>query len=314
MYSSCQQPLPHNNPFSHLLAMKCGSYPIHVACASNIPIRDGLWRSLIERDPIVVLKEDINGDNPLSLFWKNVLRFSWARRTESGQRIVCRDGNLSHLSLITPEGYWHHSMFLVRYAKSVMHSAQLQQRLFSPIVSLHDIVTVPRCPPLLVRLAMWNPMWAGDAFTREATTGKLALHCAAAAKPFDNSYMPTHAGNLIPKSVIQILLEANPRAAFIKDNFGRIPLHYAFESGVASSADVVLLLNAYPGGMRVQDPITKLYPFMLLVTRVVNKNHVDSPRRFSNFFSELEQPWKTNQVDTAFIMLRRCPEVVSYHA
>jgi hypothetical protein len=294
--------------------MKCGSYPIHVACANNVCIRDGLWRSLIETDPVVILKEDIHGDNPLSLFWKNVLRFSWARRTESGQRIVCRDGDLSHRSLITPERYWRYSLFLVKHAKSVVHCRQLQLHSFSQVVTIHDMVAMPRCPPLLVRLALWNPMWAGDATTRDVVSGKLALHCAAAAKPFDASYMPPHARNVVPKSVIEILLEANPRSAHVKDNSGRIPLHYAIESGVASAADLFLLWNAYPGGMRVQDPITKLYPFMLLVTRVVSQNPIAGPCRISNFLSELEQPWKTNQVDTAFLMLRRCPEVVTYHA
>ena len=33
----------------------------------------------------LLFKDDMNGDNPLSLFWKNVLRFRWAASLENGK-------------------------------------------------------------------------------------------------------------------------------------------------------------------------------------------------------------------------------------
>jgi ankyrin repeat protein len=55
------------------IQMKCGSCPLHIVTGQNLTIKEELLKTLLLADSSVVLKEDANGDNPLSLLWKNTL-------------------------------------------------------------------------------------------------------------------------------------------------------------------------------------------------------------------------------------------------
>lgn len=85
------------------IPMKCGSYPLHVMCGHNLTIKIDVLSSLLRAAPHVAIEEDINGDNPLSLLWKNVLRFRWAVSLEQGRNDISYiDGGLSWMAVITP--------------------------------------------------------------------------------------------------------------------------------------------------------------------------------------------------------------------
>ncbi len=55
------------------IAMKCGSYPLHILTGQNLTIKEELLETLLHADPSVPFKDDVNGDNPISLLWKNTL-------------------------------------------------------------------------------------------------------------------------------------------------------------------------------------------------------------------------------------------------
>ncbi len=55
------------------IPMKCGSYPLHILTGQNLTIKEELLETLLRADPSVPFKDDINGDNPISLLWKNTL-------------------------------------------------------------------------------------------------------------------------------------------------------------------------------------------------------------------------------------------------
>ena len=68
------------------IPMRCGAYPLHVACGlPHLTLRSEILRSLLDADPTLAFAEDVNGDNPLSILWKNVLRYRWARSAERGE-------------------------------------------------------------------------------------------------------------------------------------------------------------------------------------------------------------------------------------
>ena len=77
-------------------------------------------------------------------------------------------------------------------------------------------------------------------------------------------------GTLDPSFHIQLVLEKHPNLPRMVDNDGRITLHHAAASNSDRLANcrapcetIERILNAYPEGVSVRDPVTKLYPFML---------------------------------------------------
>jgi hypothetical protein len=67
-------------------------------------------------------------------------------------------------------------------------------------------------------------------------------------------------------SVIDILVNANPRAAFIRSSKGpyqgRLPLHLAIDTGKSWSEGVKTIVSAYPEAVSKLDPKTRLFPFL----------------------------------------------------
>lgn len=55
------------------IPMKCGSYPLHILTGQNLTIKEELLETLLRADPSIPFKDDVNGDNPISLLWKNTL-------------------------------------------------------------------------------------------------------------------------------------------------------------------------------------------------------------------------------------------------
>lgn len=55
------------------IPMVCGSYPLHLLTGQNLTIKEELLETLLSADPSIPFKDDINGDNPISLLWKNTL-------------------------------------------------------------------------------------------------------------------------------------------------------------------------------------------------------------------------------------------------
>ena len=53
--------------------MACGSYPLHLLTGQNLTIKEELLEALLSADPRIPFVDDMNGDNPISLLWKNTL-------------------------------------------------------------------------------------------------------------------------------------------------------------------------------------------------------------------------------------------------
>ena len=55
------------------IPMACGSYPLHILTGQNLTLKEELLKILLHADPRVPFIDDVNGDNPISLLWKNTL-------------------------------------------------------------------------------------------------------------------------------------------------------------------------------------------------------------------------------------------------
>jgi hypothetical protein len=271
--------------------MECGSYPLHILCAHNVTIHREMLKTLLDADPTIVWKEDQHGDTPLSLLWKNVLRFRWAQQQqvafeedEDDEDSMDIDSNNprrrrrrpSWMTVITPDQYVEFSFMMIRAALHKQPQAPLY---------LVDICQMPRCPPLLLKLVLEQKeqkestkhLVQGSQFWRatDMDHGMTALHHAARVNPVIWEFVPAHVQILTPVSVVACLLDHFPSLASVKDHSGRIALHYALETafcqpgycGYKCKEQLYRLVNANPDSLRIKDPLSGLYPFALLAAQ-----------------------------------------------
>jgi ankyrin repeat protein len=87
------------------IQMKCGSCPLHIVTGQNLTIKEDLLKTLLSADSSVVLKEDANGDNPLSLLWKNTLV---SREKKIEEKIITKQYVLAELSNFVTNLLFYH--------------------------------------------------------------------------------------------------------------------------------------------------------------------------------------------------------------
>ena len=290
----------------------CGSYPLHVLIGHGITIRkqvlDVLLKADEKRKGKIVWKEDMGGNNPLSLLWKNVLRFRWARQWEeagsgpsprptSPSSIAfphkpMQASDLSWMTVIAPCQFLDFSLTLLQtaYGRTRLH--------------WHDVCGFPRCPPLLVRLLLQQQQHPqsncpsihleGSIYSKD-DYGRLALHRAADSPAVKQTNVPsTLVGHIT--TLVQLLLlhydntdqlnSSQSTPAAVSDRLGRFPLHYACFN--KSSRTLTGLMIACPDALRVSDPVTGLVPVQQVATR-----------------GDLR-----HQMDLTYEMVQACPDVV----
>jgi len=121
---------------------------------------------------------------------------------------------------------------------------------------------------MLVRLLQspeYNAIFgvSGTAYTFDEH-GMLPIHHAVQSPPVTYKFVPFFLKSQHQKSLVEILLERNPNCARVADDQGRLPLHYALDSGCLVEKDILALVRLYPDSLRIEDPKTGLLPFMLV--------------------------------------------------
>ena len=294
--------------------MSCGSYPLHVLCGHNITIQDVVLKQLLRASPFAVLKDDINGDNPFSLLWKNVLRFRWAISKEKGheESMDYVDGGSSWMTIISPDQYVSYSLQMMKALRTVQGESESGE---SEGYSIHEICRIPRCPPLLLRLALTTSYKSsfgisGDAYSLDKN-GMLPLHHAVQFPAANDTVRTPHALKGQLQSIVEILLQEYPEGVAVADVHGRIPLHYALENGCLEEPVLLAMIHLYPDSLRLQDPVSGLFPFAL-----VARNRGDGPK---GSFTSRNEPsssktaeWKQRIVPMSYLLLQICPEAIQY--
>lgn len=264
--------LLEENPKLADIPMSCGSYPLHVLTGQSLTIHSGAFVALLNASPEISSRQDFHGDTPLSLLYKNVLRFRWARSWERGHvpaDVIKRSSDLSFMTIIAPSQFLDYSLQLIAAA-----TANGQK------LSWHAVCATPRCPPLLVRMLLHHHHNGDDLLTTKRkpfkdrdAEGRLPLHCAAAAQAVSSRFVPTEVATDM-LTVLEIVLAAYPAAASVADSTGRLPLHYAVDNATLMNNEttearspqkaVLSLARTFPTALSIQDPVTGLYPVQKL--------------------------------------------------
>lgn len=280
-----------------------GSYPLHVAMANNLTVRSEVLDDVLAADPTIVYKEDVNGDNPVSLLYKNVLRFRWARDWERQGRTpesIC--GDSSWMTVITPEQYAKLSLSMIR-AASVQQKQQQQQdgRNHTSNVTWRDVCSFPRCPPLLIRVL--RKMQEGSRLLMQADDqGRLPLHHAAQAKAISNVAIPELV-LMDSVSTLEVVLDLQPQAALVSDRYGNCPLHYAVRNPTIPSPVVGRLLQRSPvEALVTPDRFTGLFPFQQAAA---------TTRRHECPSADDDDSWASEAVSLVYDLLRSEPSAAA---
>lgn len=289
------------------IPMRCGTYPLHVLTGQSASINEEALKVLANADPTVIVREDVNGDNPMSLLWKNTLRFRWAISIMEGEpRIdyIDRNNASSWMTITTPYKYIRCTLQLVR----AYHQKEN--------LSFHDICALPRCPPLLVMLAML-PAYKDDVGVDGSLYsldehGRLPLHYAVRSAPANYKCVPEYLHSSHHQTLVSMLLDIYPEGLAAKDDLGRLPLHYALENGCMQEFDLMRMVQMYPPSLKVQDPVSGLYPFML-VAKYPGPSVTNHFERETIELSNRLTEWKVDHVRMSFLLLSLCPEALQYH-
>ena len=321
-----------NKPGLASIPMDGGSYPLHILCGQNLTIRTEVLSMLLQADPSIVKAEDRNGDNPLSLLWKNVLRFRWAVSLEQGKEDLLEyiNDGVSWMTVIAPEQFIHYSLLMIQASRP---NGALSS---DGTITLHELCAMPRCPPLLLRLALsskYKTLFgnrAGDVYMTDEN-GMLPIHHAARSVAANHRFVTPYLRKNGVKSIVEILLKAFPESATMKDNHGRLALHYALESGILHQKSLLALVRLYPEALRVQDPISGLFPFMIVASNTKTfqvPQPIQQPQQQQEpmmvdtdctMFDEedddddnKEEGWERDNVGLSYFLLLLCPEAVQY--
>jgi hypothetical protein len=302
------------------------TYPLHVVMGHNLTIQESLLHSLIAADPTVAAKQDSRGDTPLSLLWKNVLRFRWARAWEvNGVVPLCQKGDLSSwMTVISPDQFRDYALTMIAAVCGKEEN-----------ITWLDVCRTNRCPPLLIRILLEqrkqlpHPTGGCDCQIHHVEgslldvdeVGRLPLHLAAAADPVQlDLVLPEVASQLT--TVVELVLQNYPPAAAVVDCTGRLPLHYLLSATTATGNSVapsalLALVKAYPEALTIQDPVSGLYPAQQLA--VCSSDCSDSsPTTTSTSTStsttkDMDANAAFTETNVVYSLLRTCPDVVTYY-
>ena len=239
-----------------------GSYPLHVSMANNLTIQSQVLEDLLDADPTVVLEEDVAGDNPVSLLYKNVLRFRWARDWVT-QDVIPESmvGDSSWMTVISPDQFRDYSLSMI--------AAASQGKGEYCNLSWHDICSFPRCSPLLIKvLEMEMPRLA---LLEPDKNGCLPLHCVAKAPSISNESIPSYILEEC-SSTLELVMRLEPRAAVVADHDGKFPLHHALENPTITCQVIEQLMEISPvEALMTPDRNTGLLPFQAAAVRRVDE-------------------------------------------
>ena len=186
------------------------------------------------------------GDRPLSLLYR---RFS--RQFDLSEKFFPGDNS-------RPEVVSHRQ----RYKASAMNTWRIINLLLRPSAPagtsstefkmVHSAVQVD-CPPDLLRYIIETK--TAQVLEPEPGTGRLALHCAAAAMPSkDRDGNAVAVPAYLSKFIVDELLYAAPEAASTPDGDGKLPLHLAFDCGKSwIGGGIKSLVDADPGALEKID-------------------------------------------------------------
>ena len=252
-----------------------------------------------------------------------------------------KNDDCSWMAVITPHQFIKFSLLMAAAALWEHDSTENSRN--PGVDTIHHLCRIPRCPPMLLRLLQspsYNALFgvSGNAFTFDQN-GMLPIHHAVQSPPVTYRFVPAFLKSKHQQSIVEILLDKNPSGVKVADDQGRLPLHYALDSGCLSEKDLLALIRLYPDSLRRKDPKTGLLPFMLVAAdqsriatstnkvlpSVIGENcdrellsslYIENFKRAENdqdhTSGRYQAEWKKDHVRMSFMLLMTYPDVIPF--
>ena len=264
-----------------------GDTPLHAACRCGAPIE--VLDELIRANPLAVDERDYEGLTPLLRLWVRYFVILGDNFINSVKSPADINGELAEA--------WNKTDLLLqashrgstRYYNGKVEKGSTTSHRRLMYRQVHAVSAVD-CPRPVVKIAtIIHP----DQLTERDENGLLPIMIAASTPIFkvhdlsdegyqledrihgdevngqeNNEFEENDMSSMnndcnTQPSVLEILLEAAPETAKVRDPYGRLPLHRAIASGKTWSFGVKTLVEAHPEGIMTKDRKTKLYPYKL---------------------------------------------------
>lgn len=211
-------------------------YPLHLVCYhyGKLLLSDSdkyqLFCMILEAWPQAATERDSDGDTPLELLF-------YYDDQQNPRSLVRAALRLARVSVFCDRDNidltWYHLCSLPKFPSGLMV----------------ELLT-------LYKDTNFTGVLGGFTGQRDPATGRTPLHASAAA---ESSSRPG-------RSLVQVVLQADPTAVILRDHQGRLPLHDAVVNPTLKRSDIMSLAQAHAEALTVLDPITGLWPFLSLAT------------------------------------------------
>ena len=135
---------------------------------------------------------------------------------------------------------------------------------------LHKACLLDNFPAFYVQLIYWNDI---SAATTRDEYGKIPLHYALIGADIekerrtdmfdDDGLLFYWESQYELRSLVEYLIEYEPKGATFEDTEGRLPLHLAIIHSANYRRVIKPVIDAYPIAITMKDPVTNLLPFMV---------------------------------------------------
>ena len=244
-----------------------GDMPLHTACRCGAPIE--VLEVLLKTNPNAVNERDYEGLTPLLRLWvryfvilgDDVIDAVKGPGDLTGELLDA--WNKTELLLrCAYMGSLHHdegAIFRTVHAASAVDCPRAVVKI-STIIHPHQVEELDEqnMTPLLI--AAIAPIFKVRDLSDEGYLLEDRIH---GDENCDNRDDDEHHMDELQPSVVEILIAASSDSACVPNSLGRLPLHLAIASGKKWENGVEAILHAYPDALTMQDPLTRLYPFLL---------------------------------------------------
>ena len=280
-----------------------GEIPLNWAVRLSAP--NEVLQLLLSVDPALgCISKDKQGNTALSLIWERhgdiLLEMWWNEGKEQ----------------ITEYHWWKRILYLLECyhnanmsSESHTHSLKsdsvdnnhIDDNIKSPFLELHAATKCPGCPVSLFQLML---KVYGSQIRQKDENGRLPLTVACLDAVNNRS------SGVLTK--IQLLLSEYPEAVDVIDNYLRLPIFVALESGIVMDEGIADLLQASPRCLQLFDPVTNLAPFLVAASgSQVRQHRTSDTYAIQNSYSSEPASVETRSLNTIYSLLRADPSQLS---
>lgn len=212
--------------------------PLHFACAGNLPLE--ILQVLVNKEPTSVHYETDGGTTALNILWDQYAM---------DDSYTCTISRYCGSKDIFGTDLWKKVVLL---AEAAFYSNPAFTRYKVP--SLLAFAAIPHTTTEMMKVALFK--CRSSIQSKDSFSGDNLLHMCISCHRSSSTHRCSN------MDMIHLILQADSSLAKQVNHLGRYPLMYGALSGIEWEDGLSNIFHAFPEAIMLQDPQTKLFPFM----------------------------------------------------